>query len=65
MGRDRLRKYAGVIACCKQLSRIIVSVHQIVPMDFGGARLFKCITQLVRKQLGNNTKNQRDVFKHS
>ena len=38
MGRDRLHTSAGVITCCKQLGNMIVGVHPIVPMDFGGAR---------------------------
>ena len=63
MGRDRLRTYAGVIPFCKQLGQIIVGVHPIVPMDFGVLVLFcKCMTQMVRKQLGNTNTNQRDVF---
>ena len=63
MGRDPLRKYAGVIPFCKQLGRIIVSVHPIVSMDFGGAGLFfKCITQLVRKQLGNHNQKPKRCF---
>ena len=63
MGRDRLRKYAGVISFCKQLGRIIVSVHPNVPMDFGGA-LFVLIVlrSWCANSYGNNNKNQRDVF---
>ena len=66
MGRDRLRKYAGVITCCKQLGNRIVGVHPIVLMDFWGARfLFNCITQLVRKRRGNNNKNKGMCSKNS
>ena len=65
MGRDRLRTYAGVIPICKQLGNRIVGDHPIVPMDFGVFAFFlKCMNQIVRKQLGHKTTNQRDVFQN-